>query len=228
MQASNYLRHVKNLFQEHGDSQRAQGQMKYMRNQFEFYGLKAPQWMALARDIFREYGFLEGSELRSFVRLGFEDEYREIQYFTTEVVQRVLRRQPAEFISVLEWMITTRSWWDTVDWLAQLAGKHFRRFSELMVPVTGRWIEDENLWLQRSAILFQLKYKTDTDTRLLFDYILRRAASREFFIEKAAGWALREYSKTDPAAVIRFIEEHELPALTRREGLKWLKNRGKL
>lgn len=228
MQPQTYLHHVKSVFQQSGDPERAQGQMKYMRNQFEFYGLKAPEWMALAREIFRDQGFPQGAELEELVRLCYEDEYREIQYFATELVQRMLRKQPPEFIGLLEWMITTRSWWDTVDWLAKLAGLHFQRYPHLTCPVTERWIESDNIWLQRSAILFQLTYKADTDIGLLFDYIRRRARSTEFFIQKGAGWALREFSKTDPEAVINFIAQTALPPLTKREGLKWLKNWGKL
>ena len=225
---SAYLARVKGLFQQHGDPERAPGQMRYMRNQFEFYGLKAPQWMALAWELFRDPGIPVGAELAELVRLCYEDEYRELQYFATEMVQRALRKQPPEFIDLLEWMITTKSWWDTVDWLAKLAGLHFRRYPHLTRPVTARWIDSDDLWLQRSAILFQLTYKNATDAALLFDYILRRASSTEFFIQKSAGWALREYSKTDAAAVTGFIEKHDLPPLTKREGLKWLKNQGKL
>jgi 3-methyladenine DNA glycosylase AlkD len=126
-------------------------------------------------------------------------------------------------LPVLEELIGVRSWWDTVDFLApKLAGPLLLRYPELIGTYPGRWIESDNIWYQRSAILFQLDYKQQTDAQRLFDYIRRRADSREFFVQKAAGWALRQYSKTAPDAVREFIAGNELPPLTVREGLKWV------
>jgi len=216
-----YLRDVKAVFQEHGNPEVAPFQMKYMRNQFAFYGLKAPVWVALTKDIVREKGIPQGESLKELVRLCFDDEYREIQYFALELLQKCIKKQEEDFIGLLEETITTKSWWDTVDWTAaKMVGAHLKRYPSLVPSVPGRWIESDNIWLQRSAILFQLKYKRETNTDLLFRYILRRADSKEFFIQKASGWALREYSKTDPEAVRKFIGENKLAALTRREGMR--------
>jgi 3-methyladenine DNA glycosylase AlkD len=78
------------------------------------------------------------------------------------------------------------------------------------------------MWLRRTAILFQLKYKQDTNEQLLYQYILRNADSKEFFIQKAIGWALREYSKTSPASVKEFLQDHEVSRLSYREGSKYI------
>lgn len=224
-----YLAHVKFIFREKGDPERAQGQRWYTRHQFEFYGLKAPEWMALAKEIFTEKGIPEEENLKTFARLCYDDEYREIHYFGTETVQRELKKQPEDFILLLEELITTKSWWDTVDWLAKLVGIHFKKYPHLILPVTERWMASENFWLQRVCLIFQLSYKVKTDFELMKKYILQLAGSKEFFIQKGAGWALRQYSKTDPNGVVDFIENHpQLASLTRREGLKWLKNQGKL
>jgi len=224
-----YLAHVKSIFEKNGDPERAQGQMRYMRHQFEFYGLKAPEWTALAQDIFTEHGIPEGEDLKTLVRLCYDDEYREINFFGTEMVQRALKNQPEDFIHFLEELITTKSWWDTVDWLAKLVGAHFKKYPHLARPVTERWMASGNIWLQRSCIIFQLMYKDKTDFELMKKYILQVAASKEFFLQKGAGWALRQYSKTNPEGVIDFIEKNpELAPLTKREGLKWLKNQGKI
>ena len=219
-----YLQHVKSSFQAAGDPERARGQMAYMRNQFEYYGLKAPEWVALSKRIFAEKGIPEGKALKTLVRLCMDDEYREVNYFALEMVQKVQKKQPEAFIEFFEELITTRSWWDTVDWLSKLVGIHFRRFPHLIAPVTERWMASGNMWLQRVCLIFQLTYKEKTDTELMFRFILELQDSKEFFIQKAAGWALRQYSKTDPEAVKAFIEAHPgLAPLTKREGLKRLK-----
>ncbi|RNB56968.1 DNA alkylation repair protein [Brevibacillus gelatini] len=114
------------------------------------------------------------------------------------------------------------SWWDTVDYLAaHTIGALFSRSPELIRPNTTAWVKGDNIWLARTALLFQLSYKSRTDQELLFALIESCAASREFFIAKAIGWALREYAKTEPEAVRDFVET-ALANLSRREALKHL------
>ncbi|GAM75112.1 DNA alkylation repair enzyme [Vibrio ishigakensis] len=74
--------------------------------------------------------------------------------------------------------------------------------------------------------MYQLKFKQETDIELLFELIKENQTDNEFFIQKAIGWALREYSKTDADCVIEFIESQQIEGLAKREGLKWLKSRG--
>lgn len=213
----NYER-VRDTFRQHGNPEIAQGQMAYMRHQFEFYGLKMPAWMALTKEFLREHGLPEGPALPEIARLCFDDEHREMQYFALEMVQRSLKKQAPEFINFLEELILTKSWWDSVDWIAKLVGIHFRRYPELIKPVTERWMDSGELWLQRVCLIFQLTYKEKTDSELLFKYIRRVAASKEFFLQKGAGWALRQYSKTNPEAVAAFLDQTQVSPLTRREG----------
>lgn len=220
-----YFQLVRATFHTHGDPNIAQFQMAYMRNQYDFFGLKMPAWMALTKKIHAENGLPEGEDLKTLARLCFDDEHRELHYFAIETVQRCLKNQPPDFIEFLEELILTESWWDTVDWLAKLAGLHFRRYPELTRPVTARWMDSGELWLQRVCLIFQLLYREKTDAALLFDYIRRVAGSKEFFLQKGAGWALREYSKTAPEAVTAFIEKEKLAPLTKREGLKWMKKK---
>ena len=222
-----YLEAVKKLFHEAGQPEVAEGQARYMRNQFEFYGLKMPAWTALAKDFFKANGLFDGAELKTFARLCFEDDYREIQYLGLEMVQRRLKKQEEDFIYFLEELIQSKSWWDTVDWLNKLTGIHFKRFPHLIKPVTEKWIASGNIWLQRVCLIFQLTYKQDTNQDLLFDYVLRLAHSDEFFIQKAAGWALRQYSRYEPEAVTTFINSHQLAPLTKREGLKIIRKNSK-
>ena len=107
-----------------------------------------------------------------------------------------------------------------MDGLTKLVALHFERFPHQMRPTTEGWMVSNNMWLQRVAITFQRYYKKKTDAAMLFDYILRLAHSTEFFIQKGCGWALREYSKIDPQAVLDFVGKHDLPRLTRREAIR--------
>ncbi len=214
---------VYDAFQEQGNPERAQQQMRYMRHQFEYFGLGMPQWMAITKKIHATEGIPEGEDLKALTLLCFEDDHREMHYFALETVQKALKKQAPEFIGFLEALICTRSWWDTVDWLAKLTGLHFKSHPALIRPVTERWMDSGNMWLQRVSMIFQLSYKEKTDTELMFGYIRRLAHSKEFFIQKGAGWALRQYSKTNPQAVVHFVETTQLAPLTKREALRLVK-----
>ncbi len=222
MSPSSYFQHVYAIFREQGHPEIAQGQMAYMRRQFDFFGLKAPVWLALTKDIHRTSGVPEGADLLELVRLCLADDHREMHYFALETVQKNLKKQPAEYLAFLEELVLTRSWWDTVDWLAKLIGMHLLRFPELQEPACARWLASGNIWLQRVSMIFQLTYREKTNTALMFQNIRQLAGSPEFFIRKGAGWALRQYAKTDPAAVLQFVESTALSPLTRREALKTL------
>jgi 3-methyladenine DNA glycosylase AlkD len=211
---------VANTFRTNGNPDTAQGQMAYMRHQFEYFGLKAKEWMELTRKIHAEHGMPMGSDLVELARLCLKDDHRELHYFALETVQKSLKKQPEGFIVFLEELISTRSWWDTVDWLAKLTGMHFKKYPGLIKPVTERWMDSGNMWLQRVSMIFQLTYRDKTDAELMFGYIRRLAGSKEFFIQKGAGWALRQYSRTNPEAVADFIENNRLAPLTKREGMR--------
>lgn len=223
MSPTAYYQHVRDLFREKGNSDMAQTQMQYLRNQYEFFGLKMPHWAALTKDIHKEQGLPEGEQLKLLARLCFDDDHREMHYFALQTVEKTLKKQPPEFVEFLEELILSRSWWDTVDWLNKLVGQHFLRFPELTRPVTERWMASGNIWLQRVCLIFQLTYKEKTDADLLFDYVRRLSGSKEFFIQKGAGWALRQYSKTNPETVRQFVEATGLAPLTRREALRLIK-----
>lgn len=215
-----YYQLVRETFRNHGNPDTAQGQMAYMRHQFEYFGLKMPAWMALTKKMHAEQGIPQGEALKELIRLCFADEHREMQYFALETLQKTLKTQPPECIDFMEELIRTRSWWDTVDWINKLVGMHFKRYPELIKPVTERWMQSGYFWLQRVCMIFQLPYKAKTDQELLFHYVLQVASSKEFFLQKGAGWALRQYSRTNPEAVRNFVSQHKLPALTRREALR--------
>jgi 3-methyladenine DNA glycosylase AlkD len=216
-----YYQLVKDTFRAQGDPAIAQGQMAYMRHKFEYFGLKMPAWTALAKDIIQQNGLPDTADLKALARLCFADEHREMHYFALEIVEKSLKKQAPDFIHFLEELICTQSWWDSVDWINKLVGAHFKKHPALILPTTERWMNSGNFWLQRVCLIFQLTYKDKTDFNLLGQYILRLSGSKEFFIQKAAGWALRQYSRTNPTAVAEFVAAHpHLAALTKREALR--------
>lgn len=217
---------VSRTFSREGDPIRADGQAWYMKHHFMFFGLKAPEWMALAKEWYKEHGVPPvGLILDDLVLMCYADDHREMQYFALETLQKRLKEQPEKYIEHLEYCITTKSWWDTVDWLAKLVGMHFLRYPHLIKPVTERWMASGNFWLQRVCIIFQLAYKDKTDTDLMFKYILEVAHDKEFFLRKGAGWALRQHTRTDSEVVKQFVKEHgsKLSPLTKKEALRLLK-----
>ena len=219
-----YTELIRTVFREKGRHETARGQMAYMKDHFPFFGLKMQEWMGLTKAHIEQYGLPTGTDLEEVIRRSYRDEYRELHYFALEITQRCLKNQPAEWINMLEYLIVNNSWWDSVDWIAKLVGMHFQRFPELIEPVTSRWMASGNMWLQRGCLIFQLKFREKTDTVLLFKYLQMVAPSKEFFLQKGSGWALRQYSRTDPEAVRLFVESNKLAPLTRREALRLILN----
>jgi len=129
-------------------------------------------------------------------------------------------------LGVFEKMIRTQSWWDTVDAIsAKLVGGLIQQFPTDLMPHMEKWITDaESFWIQRCALIFQLSYKDETNEDMLFRFCAIRMKDSEFFIRKAIGWSLRQYSKNNPSAVRRFIEANseELSPLSKREGSKYI------
>lgn len=223
-EVNEYIRELAKVYLQHGNSANAEGMSRYMKEQFPYYGIKTPQRRALAAAFIAEHGLPQGEALKDLCLACFESEYREFHYFVGDALSKRLKTLDVSFLDVLEELIGINSWWDSVDFLApKLAGGLFLRFPEQIAPYTDRWIESDNFWYQRAAIIFQLGYKQKTDAQRLFKNVLRRADSKEFFVQKGAGWALREYSKVNPEAVMTFVQSHKLPALTTREAIRLMK-----
>ena len=216
-----YIALIRSRFSKAGDPEVAEGQMRYMRNQYAFYGLKAPQWVPMIKAINKEYGMYDGKDLKTFARLCFEEEHHEMFYCGLQMIEKQIKKQPADFISFLEKAIIKGNWWDTVDWVNKLVGIHFLRYPELQRPYCEKWIASKNIWLQRVAIIHQLMYKDKTNAKLLFEMISYRKDSNEFFVQKGSGWALRQYARVDPQAVMKYVRANpDLSSLTKREATK--------
>lgn len=194
---------------------------KYMKNHFSYYGIKSPRRKEIFKAFVKEYGLPPINELEDIIEALWDMPYRECQYVAIDLMDSMQKKLDPNHLPMLEEMLTTQSWWDTVDIIAvHQVGGLLKKHPELISENTQRWINSNNFWLQRVAILYQLGYKKDTDTQQLFKYCKQLAGSKEFFIRKAIGWALRQYSYTDPDAVKRFVTETDLSPLSKREALK--------
>jgi 3-methyladenine DNA glycosylase AlkD len=215
-----YLQPLVRSFNEHADPDVAAKMAAYMRDQFPFVGLPTPKRQAL----FKAFLAAHGRPAQAVVRALWALPEREYQYCAVDLLKKERDALPASFLPVLEFLVVTKSWWDTVDALASHpVGALLARFPGTRAAAIARWRVADNLWLRRTALLFQLRYKTQTDQELLFALIRENAGSREFFIQKAIGWALREYSKVEAQAVRDFVAATPLAPLSRHEALTWLK-----
>ena len=196
---------------------------KYMRNQFPFLGVKTPERRKAVKAAIEQTRNPDFQVIQFLVEQLWLLPEREYQNAALDLLGRV-KQFPEGAIALIEQLIVTKSWWDTVDSLAvHSSGNYFKQYPEQISSITDKWINSENMWLNRSALLFQISYKEKTDWPLLKRAILIHSESKEFFIQKAIGWALREYSKTDPSTVKNFIEEHALAPLSKREASKIIK-----
>jgi 3-methyladenine DNA glycosylase AlkD len=223
-----YAISIQKLFEEHADPEAAVQMKRYMRDQFEYLGLKGPAVGELLRGFYARNGLPEISELGAIVCDLWSLPQREFQYIATSLIGKFEKQLPEQFIETLEYLLVIKSWWDTVDTISTgIVGVHFKRYPRAKRKYLAKWRRSANFWLRRAAILFQLNYKQETDFELLCEIIRENLGSKEFFINKAIGWALRQYTRVDPEAVRKFVAETPLHPLSTREALKWLEKRKK-
>lgn len=214
-------------FEPAADAERATFMAAYMKGHFAFLGITSAPRRALAREALAGLPVPDEEDVAAVAAGAWALEAREYQYAAADYAVRWVRRCSPAFLPVAQGLVTAKSWWDTVDLLAARVVGPLVAATPALRSEMDRWLVSDDLWLARSAILHQLKWKADTDADWLFAACLTRAADTEFFLRKAIGWALREYSKTDAAAVRRFVSDHdaELSGLSKREALKWLERR---
>lgn len=220
-----YLNELKKLFSISANPEQRDGMKAYMLNQFDFYGIKTPERDKIVKAYIKANPLKTIEEVNGIARKMWAFKEREWQYAAIDVFRYHHPLWEEQVIDLIESCLTTKSWWDTVDGIgSDWIPVYFSSYPNQIIPVTERWNKSDNIWLQRSSILFQRSYKKNTNTHLLAKYILQHQLSKEFFIQKAIGWALREYSKTNPAWVKSFVESHDLAPLSKREALKKMKN----
>jgi len=208
-------------FKNNANATIAAGQKAYMRNQFEFYGIKTPKRREIQKPFLIKKYLPPKKDLEKIVKVLWNKPEREYQYFTQELLKKYQPRFEEKDIDIFEYMVVNKSWWDTVDFIAvHLIGEYFKIYPNQKVKHVERWLTSKNMWLQRSAILFQLNYKKHLDIEILSNTIHSLLGSKEFFINKAIGWILRNYSRTNPTWVIDFADKTELTKLSRKEALR--------
>ncbi len=218
-----YLTDLIHAFEENANAENAVQMEKYMRNKFEFYGIKSPGRKEIYKVFKKNAGLIPAGSQEEIVRWCWNADQREYQMFAMEFLGRTTKKENEDIIHLYEFLITTKSWWDTVDFIASnLVGVYFSRYPSRIPQITNRWMEFGNIWLQRTCLLFQLKYKSNLNMELLDSFIQPLLPSKEFFIQKAIGWILREYSKTNPELVISYVENNSLSNLSNREALLWI------
>jgi 3-methyladenine DNA glycosylase AlkD len=196
----------------------------YMRDQFAFLGFSTPTQRALGRSVVAGLPQPTEDDLRAVVLACWDLDGREYQYFACDWLRMHVDVPGPDFIETARTLITTKSWWDTVDPLAtRFVGGLVKRHPQL-VDEMDAWSADRNMWLVRTAILHQLHYGAATDVERLFAYCSRQAGHPDFFVRKAIGWALRHYARTDPDAVRRYVATNRgrLSPLSVREASKHL------
>ena len=197
-----------------------------MRNKFAFFGVMAEERKGIQKEFFpllnKHYTEEDRWEL---VRELWEKPERELTYFAIDWANTFKARTYQEKdIEHIYFLLTNNSWWDSVDGLASnLLGKYNKQFPEMQPTWLSDWREDSNFWLRRSCLIFQLKYKEQTDFSLLKKLIQENKQDAEFFIQKAIGWTLREYAKREPEIVKAFVASENIQGLAKREALKNIK-----
>lgn len=217
-----FIQQLEQVFISNANIEIANWQIKYMRNQFGAFGIPSPLRKALQKPFLDKKYLPAKTTAYEMVKILWEKPEREFQYFAMQLVSKYLKEQELSDIELYQWMILQKSWWDTVDYIApELVGKYFQKFPEMRNKVIEQWLISDNVWLQRSTLIFQLKYRDKTDATFLAQNIHKLLGSKEFFINKAIGWSLRQYARYYPQWVLEFVESTpELSGLSRREAIR--------
>lgn len=218
---SDYINFLEIEFTLNANPQKAIGQKAYMKNHFEYFGLTSLVRKEIQQPFLNKKYLPPKSDLENSIKIVWLKPEREYQYFAQELAFKYVKQMEEKDIDLFEFMVLNKSWWDTIDFIAvKLIGTYFKCFPEKRDERIKRWLNSGNIWLQRSALLFQLKYKNDLDYELLSFVINSLLGSKEFFINKAIGWVLREYSRTNPDWVVELCSKTALSNLSRKEALR--------
>ena len=214
---------LKKYFEQNRDYKFAKWNSNYMRGKFKFYGLRASDRRVGYKELIqsdKNDGEIDWKLLDKCI----SDEYREFKYFVTDYLINMEEYLTISDLDKIKSYCLVEPHWDTIDIFAKIVGNIVYQTNNWRSLMTS-WAKDENFWIRRISIIHQLKYKENTDKELLRDTILLNVGTEEFFINKAIGWALREYSKTNPLWVKSFILDHsdKLNSLSIREASKYIK-----
>ena len=213
---------IKHLFEQNRNEDNAIKMSKYMRDQFKFYGIPTPTRKSLYKDLLKEEKYKKTIDW-NFLDKCYEDDYREFQYLALDYIENMQKFLNYDDVPKLYKYIKSKQWWDTIDRFDRIVGNiAFKddRINDLML----KWSKDEDFWLRRIAIDHQLGRKDKTNTKLLEQILINNFGSDEFFINKAIGWSLRDYSKTNPNWVKDFLSKYEnkMDKVSLKEAYKYI------
>ena len=211
-------------FEAQADPEYALKMQAYMKDCAIFYGIKSQARRDSFKTWWAENKSLPFADALDLVEIWYAEPYRELHYSAIDLLSKYAKHWPEEMLPLIEQLIVTHSWWDSVDHLeGNVVGPFLAKYPHLKASVSEGWSQSQNFWLQRLSITFQLHYKKKTDFGILQRNILALTDSKEFFVRKAIGWALREYAKTAPDAVREFVAATpQMSNLSRREAMKHL------
>ncbi len=220
---------VQDHFEALRDQQKAREMAAYMKTEMPFYGIQKPDRIPVLKLIKRELPPGNQKEYLQAVKSLWSCPHREEKYLAIDYAVQFGDYLDISTVPVFEGMVRDGAWWDFIDPIASnIIGRILMEDRSSMTSILYKWIEDEDFWIRRTAVLSQLKHKENTDSRMLFQFCDTLKSENEFFIRKAIGWALREYSYTEPALVMEYLNANkdELSGLSYREGIKNLLRRG--
>ena len=194
---------------------------RYMKNLFSYIGVTSPNRNEAMKVFHTAWTPSSNAELINWVKLLWSAEKREFQYVAMETFFKHKKLWLESDIQTIEMMMTHKSWWDSIDFIAaSIVGEYFKKYPSTFEKTMQKWIESPNMWVNRTAIICQLKYREKTNTEWLKNAIIPHLESKEFFHQKAIGWALRQYARTNLEWVVEFVNNHTLKPLSRREAFK--------
>ena len=220
------IKYITNTLNDNKNSKDAIQMQRYLKTTMPFYGVKSPILNTIVNDVNNLHLISNQEEYNSVIMDIWNLSHREEKYISIKLARKWKKYITLEALTVYEKMIREGQWWDFIDPISQgLIGILLMNNRFKMNKILDKWIKDENLWIRRSAILAHLKHKENTDYKKMFEYCLKCAHEKEFFIQKSIGWVLREFSKIEPEIVYAFIQDNEqnLSNLSKREGMKYIK-----
>ena len=220
------LKNIIKLFEQHQNEASSIKMAAYMKGHFKYYGINSPLRKEISKPIIAQSKLLDKSTIEKLIKDLWQNEFRELHHLALDIAVNYYKNNITEKdLRLFEWLASKNQWWDSIDVIEpKLMGKYLLFYPEKREMFIDKCIATNDFWLIRCAILFQLKYKTNTDLDLLFETIKKVPPSKEFFINKAIGWVLRENTRLFPEAVVDFVRDHDhlLSNLSKKEALRLL------
>ena len=217
-----FITTIKQSFEAIEDVAYGQKQSDYLKNNFPCYGIQTQTRREILKDCSIEFQEDIKDNFRTICWELYQFPHREMHHASIDIfIKEIKKKFQINDIHLIEKLIITNSWWDSVDTLAKYAvGGYLMKFPEKKYAIIDQFSNSENMWLNRTAIIFQLGYKQKTDFELLVSECEKHKHSNEFFIQKAIGWALREYGSINPNGVLEYVNQANLKPLSKKEAIR--------